>query len=81
MDNKEKIIDNKIEISGIHMNIRSIRKNIDQLKIFAKKNNYKWDFMALTECWGNSSDLEKENLNITGYKLIIKGKNIIKMEE
>lgn len=30
--------------------------------------------MALTECWGNSSDLEKENLNITGYKLIIKGK-------
>lgn len=49
-DNREEICS---KISGVHINIRSINKNFEQLRIMMiiENKNIKWDFIALTECW------------------------------
>lgn len=59
------------KIKGIHLNIRSILKNLDQLKIFVSQQKMKWDYIALTESWANRKDLEDLETGIQGYDSII----------
>src|SRR5271156_5282899 len=48
----------------LHLNIRSLNKNYDQLLILLKDINYDMDIIALTEIW---------NINIESYKGLLKG--------
>lgn len=59
----------KYRIKGIHLNIRSINKNKDELKIMMTEENKErdWDFIALTECWANEKEVANINLDLEDY--------------
>lgn len=66
--NFEDINDNKINFKLLHMNIRSINKNMDELLIFIDElnnNNCDLDCIILSECW-QIHDLIR--FNIDGYE-------------
>lgn len=73
-ENYKEDIESKNGIVGIHYNIRSIRKNYDQLYATIIGDNIHVDFIALTECWANEQEVKNDNLSLPGYKLYI-GKN------
>lgn len=65
---KHKVTGN-YRIKGIHLNIRSINKNKDELKIMMTEENMErdWDFIALTECWANEEEVANINLDMEDY--------------
>lgn len=50
-------------ISVFHCNIRSAKKNFDQLLIYLSQRSFQYDIIAITETWLK----EDECVNIPGY--------------
>lgn len=53
-------------ISMFHCNIRSIKKNLDQLLIYLSQHSFQYDIIAITETWLK----EDECVNIPGYVML-----------
>lgn len=66
-------IQSDTNFTGVHLNIRSVIRNYDSLKVFLYiENKYKnLDFIALTECWAARKDLFNFNLELDGYDLYV----------
>ena len=60
-------------ISLLHINIRSLHKNIDKLKILLNSINYKFSFIALSETWLKS--VPHSYYFLPGYELIVNNRH------
>jgi hypothetical protein len=61
----------KNSFTAIHINIRSITKNIDKLKHFLIDCNYSFSIICITETWCSDELLQtNSNFQIPNYKLI-----------
>lgn len=76
MDNLKENVIFEDGISGLHVNIRSIKKNFDQFTVFVQEFCCQMDFMVLTECWLDGADSNLINFNIPGYNKVTLGKKI-----
>lgn len=56
-------------ITGIHMNIRNVMKNIEQFKIYLNSINENIDFIVMTETWVNERQALNYGVKIDGYNL------------
>ena len=59
--------------SLLHLNVRSLSKNIDHLKLLLHSLNHNFSVIALSETWLHSTSCMTE-LNIPGYNLITKNR-------
>lgn len=70
-DNIKKAIDHKEKkkntIKGLQMNIRNLKKNVEQFKIMLDRINIFYDFIGLTECWSSEKEVDQSQISIHGY--------------
>jgi exonuclease III len=69
VDKKMKNWDNGFKIG--HLNIRSLVKNIDQLRIYL--SNQQYDIICINETWLDDK-INNYEVNIDGYNLVRKGR-------
>jgi len=60
--------------SILHINARSLIKNLDNILLFKKGLSHKFSVIALTETWTNEDN--EQLVDIEGYNKIIKHREV-----
>ena len=58
------------KLSIFHLNIRSMAKNFEDLKIFLTQLNYKFSFICLTETWSKEELVKNTTFSLPEYSLV-----------
>ena len=63
--------ENSEDINAIHLNIRSLSKNFDNLLDILRDSNYSFNILCITETWCTDSNLKSNsNLHLPNFDLI-----------
>ena len=62
--------ENSETINAIHVNIRSLSKNFDNLLDILRDSNYSFNILCITETWCTDSTLNNSNLHLPNFDII-----------
>ena len=66
-----KVKENSDTINAIHVNIRSLSKNFDNLLDILRDSNYSFNILCITETWCTDSTLKNSsNLHLPNFDII-----------